>query len=171
MKQLFLSLVFCTLSFASFDDINSFKADFTQSVTDEKNKILTYEGSIVASRPQNAMWNYAKPIKKEVFISLNNITIIEPEIEQVIVRNVESHFDFFNMIKNAKKIKEDTYTATYKESIFTITTKNALIKSISYVDEFDNKVKIVFKNQKQNERIDEQIFTPNIPLDYDIIQD
>ena len=104
MKHIFALFISYTLSFASFDSINSFEADFTQSVTDDKNKSLIYSGHIVASKPQNALWNYLKPIKKDVFINRFEVTVIEPEIEQVIIRRIESNFDFFNMIENAKKL-------------------------------------------------------------------
>ncbi len=75
------------------------------------------------------------------------------------------------MIQNAKEIKKDVFEANYKESKFTITTKNEVIETISYIDEFENKVKIVFKNQKQNEKIDMKIFTPKYPLEFDVIRD
>lgn len=171
MKYALALLLSYTLSFASFDAINTFQADFTQSVTDDKDKSLVYKGHVVASKPQNAVWNYTKPIKKDVYINRYNVTVVEPEIEQVIVRRIESNFDFFNMIQNAKKIEKDVYEAHYKESKFTITTKNRLIESISYIDEFENKVKILFENQKQNEDVNVELFIPKYPLEFDIVRD
>ncbi len=171
MKLISTLLLSFTLSFASFDTLSSFDADFTQSVTDDKNKSLVYKGHIVATKPQNATWNYTSPIKKDVYINRFKVTIVEPEIEQVIIRRIDSSFDFFNMVRNAKKVQENLYLAKYKESTFTITTKNSLIESISYLDEFENKVKIVFENQKQNEKIDEGLFIPRYPLEFDIIRD
>jgi len=171
MKHLLITILLTTQIFASFNNINSFEADFAQSITDDKNKVLTYSGHIVASKPQNAMWSYTKPVKKDIYINRFNVTIVEPEIEQVIIRKIESNFDFFNMISNAKKIEENRYIANYKESQFMITTQNSLIKSISYIDEFDNRVKIVFENQKQNENIDIKLFSPKIPRDFDVIRD
>ena len=169
MKHIFILLILYTSSFAFFNNLNTFQADFTQTVTDEKDKVLSYSGSVVASKPQNAVWTYTTPIKKEVYINIGSATIIEPEIEQVIIKHIESNFSFFNMINNAKKIKENVFVAKYKDSKFTIVTKNDLIESISYIDEFENKVKIVFKNQKQNEVIDSKLFVPNIPVGFDII--
>ncbi len=171
MKYIVTLIISFTLSFASLDEINSFEASFTQSVTDSNNKVLSYSGSIMAKKPQNVVWDYAKPIKKNVYINTQSVTIIEPEIEQVIIKQIESSFNFFNMIQNAKLVKEDTFIAKYKESIFTITTKNNYIKSISYIDEFENKVMIVFDNQKQNEHINSNVFIPKIPSDFDIIED
>ena len=166
-----MTLLCSTLSFAAIDNINSFEASFTQSVTDDKNSSLNYNGHVQAKKPQSAVWNYLEPIKKDVYIWKHSVTIVEPEIEQVIIRRIESNFDFFMLIKNAVKISTNTYKANYKESIFIITTKNNLIESISYKDEFDNDIKIVFKNQKQNIDIDENVFVANYPLQFDIIRD
>lgn len=171
MKYLFLAVLIVSQAFASLEQINSFEADFAQSITDEKDKVLIYNGHIIASKPQNAKWNYIKPVKKDVYINKLEVTIVEPEIEQVIIRKIESKFDFFNMISNAKFIKKDTYIANYQDSKFTIIKNGALIESISYVDEFENRVKIVFKNQKQNHTIDSKIFIPHYPLYFDIIKD
>ncbi|WP_415398471.1 LolA-like outer membrane lipoprotein chaperone [Sulfurimonas sp. CS5] len=171
MKHLFTLFLTSTLAFASFDSLNSFQADFTQSVTDDKNKSLVYSGHVAASKPQNAVWNYTNPIKKDVYINRFNATVIEPEIEQVIIRRIDSSLDFFNMLRNAKKIEKNRYEAYYKESKFVITTKDEVIETISYIDEFENKVKIVFKNQKQNVKIDMKIFTPKYPLEFDVIRD
>ena len=157
--------------YMAINNINSFEADFTQSVTDDKNASLNYSGHISAQKPQNAIWNYIQPIKKDVYINQFSVTIVEPEIEQVIIRKIESNFDFFMMIKNAVKIDKNTYKANYKESKFIIIIENNLIKSISYKDAFENDVKIVFKNQKQNIKIDDEVFVAKYPLEFDIIRD
>lgn len=156
--------------FASIKDINSFEADFTQSITDEKNKVLNYKGHVLALKPQNAVWNYTFPVKKDVYINKYNVTIVEPEIEQVIIKRIESSFSFFNMIKNAKKIADNTYQAYYKNSKFVIVKDKGSIQSISYLDEFENSVKITFKNQIVNKKIDTKLFTPKFSLDFDIIK-
>lgn len=171
MKYILFYILLISNVFASIESINSFEADFVQSITDDKNKVLNYSGHVIASKPQYAKWNYLKPIKKDVYISRFNVTIVEPEIEQVIIRNIESNFDFFKMISNAKKTKADTFTANYKDKVFTIIQSSNLIESISYIDEFENRVKIVFKNQKQNHKIDPTDFAPKFPLDFDIIRD
>jgi len=156
---------------ASIDKITSFEADFTQNIKDEKEKVLSYKGHVIAHKPQFAKWEYKTPVKKNIFISPFAITIVEPEIEQVIVRKIQSNFNFFQLIKNAKEIKPNVYEANYKNTLFTIVKKNNLIKSISYLDEFENKVKIIFENQKQNHRVELEVFNPKYPLEYDIIRD
>ena len=171
MKHIILYLLLSTFLLASIDNINSFEADFIQSVTDDKGKTLTYKGHVRAIKPQHALWNYTEPISKDIYINSRSVTLIEPEIEQAIIRRIESNFDFFKMIKKAKKTGENSYIASFQNSKFKINMKNNLIKSISYNDEFDNSVEILFEKQKQNIEIDKNIFTPYIPLDFDIIRD
>lgn len=171
MKLILASLLTATLSLASIDNIHSFKADFTQTVTDDKNSTLSYSGSLAAQKPQDAVWHYKTPIEKYVYIDQFKVSIVEPEIEQVIIRKIQRKFDFFNMIQNAKKIDNSTYIAQYRESKFIIKTENNFIKSISYLDDFENNVKVVFSNQEQNIKIDTQEFVAKYSLDFDVIRD
>jgi outer membrane lipoprotein carrier protein len=171
MKELLLLILSVSLASASLNNITSFKADFIQTITDDKQKVLKYEGSIVASKPQNALWKYRVPVEKDVYINAHNVTIIEPEIEQVIIKEIESNFDFFKMIHNAKKIDKNHLIAHYKDTAFTIELDNEKLLSISYIDEFENDVKIIFSHQIENKSYNISTFTPNIPLEFDIIRD
>lgn len=158
-------------SFASLIDTFSFEADFTQSITDDKKQVLTYSGHLVALKPMYAKWEYKKPIKKDVYINSYNVTIVEPELEQVIIKRIESKFDFFTILKSAREIKKNVYAAFYKDIKFIIISNDDTTESISYKDEFDNDVKIVFTNQIKNKKFRRSLFTPNFPLRFDIIGD
>ncbi|MCF6330596.1 MAG: LolA-like outer membrane lipoprotein chaperone [Sulfurimonas sp.] len=171
MKYKIAFLLFYTQIFASINNITTFEADFTQTVTDDKKKELHYSGYLIASSPQNAKWTYITPIKKTIYINKFQATIVEPEIEQVIKRKISSNFDFFKIIENAKKIDKNLYLAKYDYTSFTLEVKNNILISISYLDQLENSVKIVFKNQSQNKKIDKNIFIPKYPLDFDIIRD
>jgi len=104
-------------------------------------------------------------------VTAYKVVIVEPEIEQAIVKVIQNDFDFFSMIKNAKEIEKDVYSATFKESKFIIKLKLKKIESISYIDEFENSVIITFTKQIQNREIDVKIFKATIPMEYDIIRD
>ncbi len=171
MKHIILYLLLSTFLLASLENINSFEADFIQNVVDDKGKILTYKGHIRASKPQYALWNYIQPVTKDIYINSHSVTLIEPEIEQAIIRKIELNFNFFKMVKKAKKIGKNSYIASFQNSDFKIVINENLIQSISYRDEFDNSVEILFEKQKQNIKMDETIFTPYIPLNFDIIRD
>jgi len=147
LRYIFILFTLFTLSLAEMVDLNSFDADFTQTIT------------------------YTKPIKKDIYISQKKVVIIEPEIEQVIIRRINISFNFFKMMQNAKKLDKNTYVTTFENSKYIIKIKKSKIKSISYKDEFENSVKIIFKNQIQNVAISQKIYLPNIPKGYDIIRD
>ena len=99
MRYFFLLNVLAIFCYAEINTINSFEADFKQDITDDKGKILSYQGHLRALKPQNALWNYKKPVQKDIYVTPAKIIIIEPEIEQVIIRHISSNFDFFKMIE------------------------------------------------------------------------
>ena len=171
MKLFLIISMLIIQTYASILELNSFEADFTQSITDEKENTIKYKGHLKASKPQNALWSYTFPIEKSIFINKLEATIVEPEIEQVIIRRFHSEFDFFHMIKSAKKIAKDKYIATYNNIKYIINVSKNTVNSISYSDQFENKVKIKFSNQKQNHKIDKKSFIPKYSSDFDIIND
>lgn len=167
-KTLILSLL-CANLFGFAENLNTFSAHFVQTVEDEKKSVIKYSGDIKAKRPNMAMWNYVSPVKKEIYIKDQDLVIIEPEIEQVILKKVGNTIAFFEMLKNAKKIDNDTYKAKYEKLNITIHLKNNKIDSITYLDELENHVKIQFTNQLENQKIEDQVFKAKIPADYDVV--
>ena len=171
MKFIITLQIMFTMAISSVLEMSSFEADFNQTITDDKGKELSYNGHIVASKPQYALWSYKEPVEKSVYITSQQVTVIEPEIEQAIIRKITSDFDFFNMIKKAKKKRDNIYIATLNESKYTIKLENSIVKSISYLDEFENRVDIIFSNQSKNKIYSQDIFRSKIPVEYDIIRD
>jgi len=160
-----------TIAFSNILNINSFEADFKQEIKDEKGKVLRYQGHVVSMKPKSALWSYTNPVKKSIYIIDNTVTIIEPEIEQVIVKHISSEYDFFNLIKNSKEIQKNKYMAIFREQEYIITLKNSQLFSISYKDEFDNDTIITFSKQQQNKEIDKTLFLPSFPQEFDLIQE
>jgi outer membrane lipoprotein carrier protein len=170
MKLIYLLLGLSVYLNADLSTINSFEADFTQTINNENTKELRYKGHMIATKPQYALWSYLSPVKKDIYISMYKLTTIEPDMEQVIIQNISSEFNLFTMLKDAKKIKKDTYTTQINNVKYTIKTKNdTIITSISYTDELDYKINIIFTNQELNKKIDVKLFHPQIPSGYDII--
>lgn len=156
--------------FAAPKDLSSFNAKFDQTITDDSGKTIRYLGELWASKPQNALWVYQKPIQKSVYVTGQKITVIEPSIEQVTLRTLDNEIDFIQIVQKAKRVDDEHYTATIKGQIYNITFKNDLLSTISYSDSFDNKVLIKFLSPIQNKPIDPSRFKPLIPADFDIIK-
>ena len=169
-KLLFLALLGVSVQ-ANIDTLQYFKADFIQNIVDDQNKTITYKGYVQAAKPQYALWEYKSPVNKKVYILPHKVVIIEPELEQAIIKKIGDNFDFFSLIKHAKKIDKNHYLANFKEKNYFITINGDTLASIKYKDEFDNSVSIDFKNAKINKKIAEGIFLPQIPEDYDLIRE
>lgn len=170
MKTFFLLTLFFTLSFSDIFSMDSFEADFTQTVTDEKDNKLKYSGHIKVMKPQYALWSYLQPSTKLIYVNKNQATIVEPELEQVIIKNLHQSIDFFNIIKNSKKISENKYTTTFQAVKYTLYTKGSKLESIEYRDQLDNLIMINFTHQIVNKPMSVEEFEPNIPQNYDVIK-
>ena len=170
MKKALLLLLFLSDLFAGIPlNFSSFQADFIQQIDDESKKIVKYYGKVYAKKPKTALWKYTKPIKKDVYINDNAVVIVEPELEQVIMRHINGDFDIFSLLKRAKKVGRDKYEATYKKTLFTLYFDGKNIQKLVYKDGFENIVTITFSNQKYDVKFAPQLFDPKYPKDYDLI--
>jgi len=169
VRFLLLTLFIGASLFAAPKEISSFNSKFEQTIIDDNGKTIRYSGELWASKPQNALWVYQKPIQKSVYINAQKVTVIEPAIEQVTLRTLDNEIDFLQIIQKSKRIDDDHYTATVKGQTYTIAFKNDILSSISYTDGYDNRVTIKFIAPLQNKAIDPARFKPTIPKDFDII--
>lgn len=175
-EDIYLRLIIITLLtslslFAIGEKTLTMKADFVQTITDEKNSTLIYKGDMLAKRPSLAKWHYSSPIDKTVYITAHEVTIVEPELEQAIVKKLSNSIDILAILATAVKVRKNHYTAYYDEKEYHILMNGDKIVSISYRDAFDNTVKITFSNQQINTKIDDTHFQADIPLDFDVIKD
>ncbi|MDF1879277.1 outer-membrane lipoprotein carrier protein LolA [Sulfurimonas sp. SAG-AH-194-C20] len=169
MRYIFLLTLAFTLSFCDIFSMNSFEANFVQTVTNDKGNILKYSGHVKAMKPQYALWKYLQPSTKLIYINKNRATIIEPDLEQVILKKLHNNIDFFNILNNATQIDENKYLTEFQSIKYTIHVINSMLKSIQYQDQLDNTVLIDFSQHKIDESISVKDFKPSIPVDYDII--
>jgi len=171
MRIIFITLFSYMTLFALGEEIKTMQADFVQTITDDKNSTLTYYGELTAKRPNLARWHYSRPIEKTVYITTSQVTIVEPELEQAIIKHLSNSIDILAILASAKKVKDTHYTAYYDDKEYHITLKKKHITTLYYYDAFDNKVEIHFSKQKINHTVDNSTFQADIPQDYDIIED
>ncbi|WP_321471167.1 LolA-like outer membrane lipoprotein chaperone [Halarcobacter sp.] len=168
--------LFCVLFLISasasidFEKIKTFKADFVQTITNESGKEITYKGKIFVKNSGKVLWEYSDPIKKDVYIIGQSVIIDEPELEQAIFTSLEKNIDILQLIKDAKKLRENLYEARLYDNIYYIEIIDNSVKQIYFKDELSNKVLIEFKNNQENIDIDDSIFLFNAPEGYDIIE-
>ncbi|QWU79955.1 periplasmic outer membrane-specific lipoprotein chaperone [Campylobacter novaezeelandiae] len=167
MKVIFILLGLIIKIFALDLSFENFSSDFIQSIDNKKTKI-NYTGHFIITH-NKALWNYQNPMHKDIFIDNNKITIIEYDLEQVIISKLERIPNLNEIFKNAKKINQNTYEAKYENTTYILNLKENQVENISYKDEFDNNVNIKLLNQKRNTHIDENLFIPKIPKNFDIV--
>lgn len=165
------TLLTSSITYADFTTMLNFQADFTQIIQDDHNKTITYKGDVIATQPAYALWKYKSPVTKSVYVLRNKVVMVEPELEQAIIKTMQSSFDFFTLLKSAKKVSKNHYEAIFENVKYTILTKGNIVKTIQYEDEFENKITIEFTHQQVNQRIDLNVFNPYIPQGFDIIRD
>lgn len=171
MKLLFTLTLLAGTLLADLTHLHSFKADFIQIITDEQGKKLSYSGNLTAKEPQFALWVYEKPINKTVYIERGRVTMVEPEIEQVIIRDIRSDINLFSLLSTAKKVKENSYVTELDNTKVIIELQNKEIASLRYKDKFDNDVLVEFSNQKSNIKIDDELFKASYPYEFDVIKE
>jgi len=154
----------------NLDKIKTFQANFTQTVTNESNKTISYEGKVFIKNNNRVLWKYITPIEKNVFL-LNDIVIIdEPELEQVIYTKLKEELNILKILKDSKKLSKNTYESFFYNRKYEIIVDNNKIKKVSYKDELDNSIVISFSNVVQNSNIPKDLFRFIPPSYYDIIK-
>ncbi len=171
MRLFFTALLCVTSLFALSETTDTMQADFVQTITDDKNSTITYRGEMLAKRPDMTMWHYKEPFEKMVYISANNVTIVEPELEQAIVKKLDGSIDILGILASARQVAKERYAAYYNAKEYDITMQGDKIKTIRYTDGFDNKITIVFDKQLINRPIDNGRFKAVIPDGFDLISE
>ncbi len=167
---LFFSQSYANKSLDNIKNINTYEATFIQSIINSSGKEILYKGKIYIEQPSQMLWKYDDPIEKFVHINNKDVTIIEPDLEQAIVSRLEKEINIIKLLKDSIKIDNTTYKSTLYDKVYIIKIINNKLTQIKYVDELDNKITIDFKDIKQNETIQSDIFKYKIPYDFDIIK-
>ncbi|MBN2895757.1 MAG: outer-membrane lipoprotein carrier protein LolA [Campylobacterales bacterium] len=169
--HLFLLLLCTALHLSAFPiALETLQADFTQTITDEHNQSVVYEGKLKAVKPSIAHWSYTKPIRKEIYIHNERVVIVEPELEQAIVREITEDIDIFAILQNAKQRSSKHYEAEFNERGYHIYITPNTLSEIRYVDDFANTTRIVFSNVIHNAPLDPATLEAVIPKGFDQIR-
>ncbi|BCD60451.1 MULTISPECIES: LolA-like outer membrane lipoprotein chaperone [unclassified Nitratiruptor] len=168
MKKLLIIFV-SAISIVADIKIESLQSHFIQQITNDQNKTITYEGEVVYKAPNHIYWKYESPIQKKIYINGKKAVIIEPEIEQAVIKRLGNTLSLDTMLQNAKKISKNRYEGVYKNKNFTLLLENSKLYKIEYTDNLGNRVSIQFIDPKQNIQIDPSLFIYKIDPAYDVI--
>ena len=168
MKLLLLFIVFISELFSFFENVKTFEANFSQIIRSDEEKIV-YSGKLYIQKPDSIVWIYEKPIEKYIYIRDRSVFIVEPDLEQVIIKNISPYFQITSIFENSKKLSDERYITKVENTDYLILIKNDKLHRVIYHDEVDNYIELTFYNVIYNQKIDSNIFVPKIPLDYDRI--
>jgi len=165
----------------------NFRTDFQQTITNDKGKVIKYDGQVlfknqhqISITPEGTeeefsrslfKWSYTSPTQKEVCTDGIQLIVVDHDLEQVSNYLINDSINLEEILKIANALSKTTYQATYKDVDYLITMDaKEQLKQIVYVDNLDNKVKIIFKNMNYNAGVDEQKLECHAPDEYDIIK-
>jgi len=172
--KLFISiLILSNLLFSNINLPKNFKTDFYQTITNDKGKVIKYDGSVLFVNSDRSLfkWSYTSPTQKEVCTDGTSLIVVDHDLEQVSSYMVDDGINLEEILKIAKKISEKEYQASYKEVEYLLSLDtNEQLKQIVYVDNLDNAVKIIFNNMNYNTSINENALECNAPNTYDVIK-
>lgn len=169
MRLLILFLSSAVGLFALSEEVSTFSADFNQTITDETNQTIVYRGHIDATRPASARWDYIEPVIKQVFVNHRTATVVEPELEQVIIKTIDKDVDLFKILADAEPVTATTFVARYHDQQFFLRMKGEIPVEITYKDTFENKICLQFSHQKINHPLDAVLFEPHVPSYFDVL--
>ena len=171
MKILILMMVgsLCLFSVDLLKNINTLRMDFKQKITYNSGKSAYYRGTIHIKKPYSIKWEYAYPIKRNIYFIKNKITLDEPELEQVSYMKMDKNLKLFSIFKKTKKIGKNKYKANVKTKKYIIYYKNKNIQKIIFKDYLDNDVSISFSNHRKNIHYKNSFFRFRPPSFYDIL--
>lgn len=153
-----------------FENIKSFQANFTQTITNSSEKTIEYKGEVFIKGNARILWKYKEPIVKNVFINNSHAIVDEPELEQAIYTQLHQEVDILDIFKSAQKIDKNLYKTTLYDIDYTLSVENGKIRSIDYNDALENKIQITFNNIQENIDLPNDLFEFYPPLSYDIIR-
>lgn len=187
MKLLFSLFSLSIMLFAEITLPQNFTTDFHQTITNEKGKVIRYDGKVVFKH-QNQIylnnlgeetnysrslfkWSYEKPTQKEVCTDSTQLIVVDHDLEQVSSYLIEEAMNLDEILKVAQKISTKDYKATYQDVEYLIALDDkGQLEQINYIDNLENSVQIIFKNMNYNTTVNDTALACKIPDSYDMIK-
>ncbi len=151
-------------------DFSSLSSDFVQTITSPEGNSFEYKGKFYAKKPNFVLWSYKTPTEKYIYITNDNVMVVEPELEQVIISKMRNIPNISKLLKNAKKISKNLFKTTFEDVEYSIHVENNKPKSIKYIDKLENKITINFLHVRTNIYLGNKLFEYKIPKDFDVIK-
>lgn len=164
-----VSFSFASTTF-SFENLETFKANFVQTIKSSENNNIEYKGDVYIKSSGNILWKYKTPIEKNVYVNNKYVIIDEPQLEQAIFTSLQDDINLIEILKKAKEISKNEYLAVIDGVDYKVLVNDKSITNISYKDKLENSINISFLNVVNNSVLDNEIFRFSAPEYYDVIR-
>jgi len=173
-----------------FTDVKSLRADFEQTVTDSKGKIIQdAKGTFVLQRPGKFRWDYRAPYPQLIVADGRKLWIYDPDLEQVTVKQLDSVLGGprAQLLSGARFPQQDF-------TVISLGTRNALdwveltpkasekdfekvqlgfdqrdLRMMTVTDNFGNTTHLKFNNLQRNPSIEASTFVFTPPKGVDVV--
>ncbi len=170
IRKIFVFISLSISVFALSFDYETFEASFVQTITNKLGKKIVYSGKIIAKKPNYALWEYTKPVKKSVYVNNDTIIVYEPLLSQAKYLKKKNAISLDEILKKAKHEGGDEYSAKDGDITYRFSVSNNMIERLTYKDSLENDTEIIFSNRKKNTPISNKVFEFNPTPDIDIIK-
>jgi outer membrane lipoprotein carrier protein len=175
-----------------FDDLQSLKADFTQTVLDARSTLLQdASGKFALLRPGRFRWDYQTPYKQLIVSDGKRIQIYDPDLEQVTVKMLDQTIgnmpalllsneqplgDSFNITELGMQDGLEWLELIPKQGDTSfekirLAFDEHTLHAMELFDSFGQTTRLVFSNVQRNPAINPQIFQFTPPPDVDVVGD
>jgi len=173
-----------------FTDVKSLRADFEQTVTDSKGKIIQdAKGTFVLQRPGKFRWDYRAPYPQLIVADGRKLWIYDPDLEQVTVKQLDSVLGGTpaQLLSGARFPQQDF-------TVISLGTRNALdwveltpkasekdfekvqlgfdqrdLRMMTVTDNFGNTTHLKFNNLQRNPSVEASTFVFTPPKGVDVV--
>jgi len=160
------------LTFAQITVPPSLSATFVQKITTPKKHLTRYTGHVIVNRSREFLWRYEKPARREICGDGSRVRIVDHDLEQVTVYTVGSLLDLMQLLKRAKRYRNDIYLTRYHGTRYTLKiNKKGQLEQVAFQDKLDNIVNIHFYHIVYRDKpIASTRLRCRIPKSYDVIK-
>ena len=177
---------------ATYRDVNDFTADFVQQSYIQGFDAKNFKGKLYLKKPGLVRWDYIKPVKQNIIINGDTITLYFHEQKQAIIQKVSDHPDAepaMGLLSNIEKwednfsVKSAEHSSDFfrlkltpktmtmvKEVIVEIDKETSYIKKLSLIENSGNKVSFSFSGIKFNSGIKDSLFDFRIPKGTEVLK-
>jgi outer membrane lipoprotein carrier protein len=170
MKFLLLLTLSTLLLLADLKPFKTLSLDFTQVITNEQNRTLTYTGKLHMQQPNRILWEYETPVVKKIYIANSQVTIYEPDLLQATIFKNGRELNPIHMFNESTKIDENTRSAKFNQKEILIKHNKDEITNLSFLDEVENSVVIYFKSYQYNPTFNKSFFVFYPDSETDVIR-